>query len=289
MPTPTKQHQTPSTPIDTHLRRRSVPAALRATTVAALLLVVAATLALSVVAALDTDDLPSGAVRAAVGLLGALVALRAAAWSLVAAAVCLADGTGRAARRAEAALRARAPVLARQLLVGAAGASLVLAPLPASAVTLSPDVAAPPPAAVAVGASATDVLAWPVAVAPRAASTSQPADPVASGRPHASKAPVTSAARTPSGARKPSAEHGSSGVRVVVRPGDTLWGLAAAALPSATDADLVAAWPVLHALNREAIGHDPDLLQPGTELRLPTVDDDGRTFRTTDSDLPETR
>ena len=50
---------------------------------------------------------------------------------------------------------------------------------------------------------------------------------------------------------------------VVVRPGDSLWDLAATHL-----ADPVR-WPEIYALNRAAIGADPSLIQPATRLRLP--------------------
>ena len=55
-----------------------------------------------------------------------------------------------------------------------------------------------------------------------------------------------------------------------VRVGDTLWRLAAERLPvphSALDVDR--AWRRLYAHNRSAVGPDPDLLLPGTPLRVP--------------------
>ena len=56
---------------------------------------------------------------------------------------------------------------------------------------------------------------------------------------------------------------------VVVRPGDTLWALAASALPDdATDAEITSAWQALYAANRDVIS-DPDLIYPGTALDLP--------------------
>ncbi|MER6301789.1 transglycosylase family protein [Kitasatospora sp. NPDC001539] len=51
--------------------------------------------------------------------------------------------------------------------------------------------------------------------------------------------------------------------RVTVRDGDTLDGLAAALR-------LPGGWPALYALNRSVIGEDPDLIQPGLALRLPS-------------------
>jgi nucleoid-associated protein YgaU len=57
---------------------------------------------------------------------------------------------------------------------------------------------------------------------------------------------------------------------VVVRPGDTLWDLAAAYLtPGAGPAEVTACWHRIHELNRDVIGDDPDLIQPDQRLRLP--------------------
>lgn len=57
---------------------------------------------------------------------------------------------------------------------------------------------------------------------------------------------------------------------VLVRPGDSLWAIAARTLgPGAAAADVASYWHRMHALNDAAIGADPDLLQPGQQLRLP--------------------
>lgn len=60
-------------------------------------------------------------------------------------------------------------------------------------------------------------------------------------------------------------------VRVVtVRPGDSLWSITRRLLPpGADDASVAAAWPRLHLHNRDRIGADPDLIRPGTRLRVP--------------------
>ena len=59
-----------------------------------------------------------------------------------------------------------------------------------------------------------------------------------------------------------------------VRPGDTLWGLAARLLgPRASTAQVQAAWPRWHAANRAVIGPDPDLLYPGQTLHPPAPAD----------------
>lgn len=58
---------------------------------------------------------------------------------------------------------------------------------------------------------------------------------------------------------------------VVVAPGDSLWAIAADHLPAGADAKRVArAWPSWWAANRDAIGPDPDLIQPGTHLHTPS-------------------
>lgn len=56
----------------------------------------------------------------------------------------------------------------------------------------------------------------------------------------------------------------------VVRPGDTLWGLAAADLPLGADDSAVAhRWQQIYRANRQVIGADPDLIQPDQRLCLP--------------------
>ncbi|MHA7142280.1 LysM peptidoglycan-binding domain-containing protein [Arthrobacter sp. Sr33] len=62
-----------------------------------------------------------------------------------------------------------------------------------------------------------------------------------------------------------------SGLPVItVRPGDSLWTIAAAHLgPFATDVEIADAWPRWHLENRGVIGDDPHLLIPGQLLRVP--------------------
>lgn len=63
-------------------------------------------------------------------------------------------------------------------------------------------------------------------------------------------------------------------VTVVVRAGDTLWSLAAAALgPGAAADDVAAAWPEWYAANRHIIGDDPHLILPGQLLTVPSTID----------------
>ncbi len=57
---------------------------------------------------------------------------------------------------------------------------------------------------------------------------------------------------------------------VEVRPGDCLWTLTEALLgPQASDAQVARAWPLLRRANLAVLGPDPDLVRPGTTLRVP--------------------
>lgn len=55
-----------------------------------------------------------------------------------------------------------------------------------------------------------------------------------------------------------------------VRPGDTLWDIAAKRLDHPRPAATERAWRVIYAANRDVIGTDPDLIHPGTTLRVPS-------------------
>lgn len=59
---------------------------------------------------------------------------------------------------------------------------------------------------------------------------------------------------------------------VLVRPGDTLWGIAEAQLHDGEGSPTAVLRSVarLHRNNASAIGPDPDHIQPGIRLRLPT-------------------
>lgn len=57
---------------------------------------------------------------------------------------------------------------------------------------------------------------------------------------------------------------------VVVRPGDSLWAIAARHLPQdCSDAEITAGWQQLYARNRAVVGDDPSLIHPGQRLSLP--------------------
>ena len=62
---------------------------------------------------------------------------------------------------------------------------------------------------------------------------------------------------------------------VLVAPGDTLWELAARDLAAdASPAAVDEHWRLLWKVNRAELGPDPDVIQPGTSLRLPPREDD---------------
>ena len=61
---------------------------------------------------------------------------------------------------------------------------------------------------------------------------------------------------------------------VRVAPGDTLWDVAARDLPGATLAAVDRHWRLIWRVNRATVGPDPDLIRPGTHLRLPPREDD---------------
>ena len=57
---------------------------------------------------------------------------------------------------------------------------------------------------------------------------------------------------------------------MIVRPGDSLWELAARDLGrGADDAHIDDAWRGWYAANRRQIGDDPDLILPGQRLQAP--------------------
>ncbi|MGZ4451104.1 MAG: LysM peptidoglycan-binding domain-containing protein [Nocardioides sp.] len=57
---------------------------------------------------------------------------------------------------------------------------------------------------------------------------------------------------------------------VTVRPGDTLWSIAARDLaPGTSAADVNTHWQAIYAANRALIGGDPDVIEPAQRLRLP--------------------
>jgi nucleoid-associated protein YgaU len=76
----------------------------------------------------------------------------------------------------------------------------------------------------------------------------------------------------PAPAPAPAPERSPAPATVRVAPGDSLWRITAGLLgPHVPDARVAAAWPLLRRANRDVLGRDPDLVLPGTVLRVPAA------------------
>lgn len=161
---------------------------------------------------------------------------------------------GRAGSVLDRLARVAVPVRVRRLVIGAATAATVLAPLPAMAAPV-----ANTPAQAEMSAQASEAFDWPtdtVSTAP----TPGPAPQAATQAPAHQTVRIVDTAHL---------------VNVVkVAEGDSLWAIAARELgPDASDADVAQAWPRLYTANRAVIGADPSLVLPGTNLTIPTLED----------------
>ena len=94
----------------------------------------------------------------------------------------------------------------------------------------------------------------------RARAPAEAAMPAASSIPTATETPAAAPAAIP--APTPTATPSAAATLVEVRPGDTLWDLAAAHLGDPMK------WPLLHDANRGTV-RNPDLIYPGQALRIP--------------------
>lgn len=86
-------------------------------------------------------------------------------------------------------------------------------------------------------------------------------------------APADEASAGTRGAAQPQPDdtgHGAAADRHRVRPGDSLWRIAASRLPHGTsDAEITACWRAIYRENRDIIGADPGLIHPGQVLVIP--------------------
>ena len=114
-------------------------------------------------------------------------------------------------------------------------------------------------------------LDWPVASAPASASSRASTPAARTLRPTATAVALHRAAsRSAAAARSRTPPRGP----VLVRPGDTLWAIAAAHLPAGADAAQIDhAWRAWYAANAGVIGPDPDLILPGQHLLPPITKD----------------
>ncbi|MGC5615265.1 LysM peptidoglycan-binding domain-containing protein [Georgenia sp. Z1491] len=87
-------------------------------------------------------------------------------------------------------------------------------------------------------------------------------------------APAPEPELAPTASPEPAPEPATAEAVYVVAAGDSLWSIAADHLgPSASTADVAAAWPDWYSTNAEVIGADPDLVRAGVELTPPTLEE----------------
>lgn len=199
----------------------------------------------------------AGADGAALSLAGAALWVLAL-WlgaGLVAAVVAVVPGScGRLARTVA---RVLLPAALYRVVIGAAGLGLFLAPVAAGA---SASAGGGGHAAASTSTPPIPTPTWP----------SDPPSLPAPGWPSGPAAATPNGNVPPPGARPPQSAQPADARAVLVRPGDSLWDLAAARLGAdGTLAQTAAAWPRWYAANRAVIGADPDLIKPGQRLTPP--------------------
>lgn len=175
----------------------------------------------------------------------------AAAW--LAIALCFASAAalpGRGGAFARAVAGRLLPAVLVRAVAGAAGVSVLIAPVAARGTTLPGR---------AVAAPAVPAPSWPV-------------DPqharVHIGWPTDAPTPPPQRPDTRAAAAPAAATDGAGTVRV--QSGDSLWLIAARRLgPHASDSQITDAWPRWYAANAQVIGDDPALIRPGEVLRAP--------------------
>ncbi len=219
------------------------------------------------------------------GLAASLTGLGVLAWWTAALALALAAEWLRRRGHAAAAAVAGAltPAFMRRLAAAALGANLLTVPAGSHAVPLPEMRTAAPLAADLPGpahqGAALGTLQLGFEREPEGETTGE-----AAGKD--SPLPPGSTARTPRVspewvplpvpcgpgllAREPARQPDDLSAEVVVRPGDSLWSIAAERLgPFASDAEIAESWPRWHARNAPVIGPDPGLLRPGQILSAP--------------------
>lgn len=215
----------------------------------------------------------AAAAGSTLGLAEALGAVAAGAgiaitlwWALaLACAVLGAIAEHRGRSRLASVLGQWSPGFMRRLVIVVMGMNLISFPLAANA--------APHTASGGTGLPGDWSQGTSLVTAPRVQGPQGPVDPV--WEPSVMWKPpvpaVDAAPVVPPPARSdPRAGRGSAQTPVIVRPGDSLWTIAAHELgPFATDFDIAQAWPLWYRANRAAIGPDPNVLAVGLSLHFP--------------------
>lgn len=233
--------------------------------------------------------LGAAAAGAGIGLLG---------WWLLALVCACISGAAQSlgAVRLAAFAEAWSPAFMRRVVTAVMGLNLLAAPLAGAAegpgvdprwhadtVATAPAVVAPnesggtPSLPAGPGGAVQDVLpAAPSApVEPQWIPHAPDIDPDLVVRPSTRPGPSPTAAGGGSGVTASdhpaeTAPGGSGATEVVVKNGDSLWSIVAAALgPYSSDVDVALAWPGWYKANRETIGANPDVIFPGQILHAP--------------------
>lgn len=134
-------------------------------------------------------------------------------------------------------------------------------PAPTSAAPAAPPAPSAPSAPSPIATTSRPLSLAPPSTAPAPTAPPPAAPPPSAPPPTVDPAPPPATVRPSPGAPEP----------VTVRPGDSLWSIAARGLePGASAAEIDTAWRAWYFVNREVIGGDPDLITPGQSLRPPT-------------------
>ena len=217
------------------------------------------------------DDL----VAAGVLGVGAVAAALLAVGSLTLLVAHALRSLGRTARILELLAHGLTPVVLRRVVAAGLGAGIGLAGPLGVAGADEPDLGWTPTAIVSVddAAGGMDVEADPTpghdpsVVTAGSSSSAAPR----TGMPTARRAePVASAGRATSTPRPGTAD------AVTVRPGDSLWSIAAEHLGTHAAEQVAQEWPRWYEANRATIGEEPDLIRPGQVLHAPAETGDQR-------------
>jgi len=216
-----------------------------------------------------------GADRAAITLGTAALWLVALWLAIGLAALALTMAPGRVGRGASELARQLLPAVVMRAVAGAAGIGVLIAPIAAGAETASNG-----PGTAGAAATAQMLPRWPTdAGSLPAIRISWPTDQAA--RPASEQSPIPTPSLPISPAPDPPAsDHGRAAIPadpstleadVLVRPGDSLWLIAAQRLGAdCSEAEIADAWPRWYAANERAIGPDPSVIQPGRVLHAPS-------------------
>jgi len=195
-----------------------------------------------------------------------------ALWLAIGLAVlALATWPGRIGATAHRLAARLLPAVVLRAIAGVAGLGVLVAPIaPVAAGATTPPHPAPAASVVVPTPS------WPTQPSGTGPHIGWPTDPAPEARPHRVEPPAKAHPRP-----QPADRHTDQAVRPPadqsVRPGDSLWLIAARRLsPGATDEQIAANWPRWYAANRAAIGDDPSLIRLGQVLHAPPPSDPAR-------------